>query len=145
MKALLYTMLGILFISIFAIGYSAYLLFYPFKTFEAVQPYRVITPVVQNGGELQYEADYCKYRSFTPSSVSKTLVGDDGYVYSLPVSVTAVFQKGCGKSVITNPIVLPEKFNFDQKYRLEITVSIPLNILRTETLELKTESFKITK
>ena len=58
---------------------------YPYQTSTQVQPYKVLTPIVEQGEFLQYEIDYCKYINDVPT-VDRQFV--DGIIYAVTFNVS---------------------------------------------------------
>lgn len=105
---------------------------------ELKQPFNVITPVVNQGGLLIYEIDYCKKTDLMPI-VNRQFV--DGLVYVLPPSSAAI-SRGCNK--IKNSVIVPRSLP-EGVYYLSSTVIYKVNPIRTITYEYRTDKFRVVK
>lgn len=105
-----------------------------------VQPYKVITKEVKQGGTLIYEVDSCKFKS-VPARIVTRFVDKDGTRYPQPTEDSNVVV-GCGKTRTT----LAVPFNMPEgEWYLDLEVAYKVNPLRTEYYNFKTDEFVIIK
>lgn len=109
---------------------------FPYKTSTQTQPYKVLTPVVEQGGFIQYEIDYCKYTDRVPE-VDRQFV--DGIIYAVPRANVQI-KKGCG--LVVNSIKVPDNLPAAE-YHLNARVRWRVNPIRTITEEYITEKFLV--
>lgn len=108
---------------------------FPFNTSTPnVQPYRIVTPIVKPGGILKYEADYCRFVSYS-AQTTRTFV--NALIYTMPTVITQ-HEKGCFKEniSITVPPELPPG-----EYYLSMIYTYKVSPLQTITKTAKTEKF----
>jgi hypothetical protein len=105
----------------------AWWLFYPYK---GIQTYdlRILTPVVQPGGLLRWEVDYCvDARTPVPAQVDREMVLQN-HVIAFPIpDVGYVIQQRCETK--SRVIGIPE-YAPGGTYHLEISTSLEVNPLR---------------
>lgn len=123
-----------------SIAYIAFLLFYPVKiTTPRIQPYHIVTPIVQHGESVIYTVDACKFKDY-PGIITRffksgeTLVGIESSPGFAPV--------GCHKTDV--PVKTPPTMN-PGMYSLVLNVAYKINPLRTITYTFTTETFEVTK
>lgn len=110
---------------------------YPYKPLTIVEPIKIHTPVVSQGGLLIYETDFCRNTKIKPIVKRRF---SNGIVYSLPDIVAINKQVGCNTNRVglEVPHALPEGdyvMYFEFVYRM--------NPLRQVTVIAETESFKV--
>ena len=130
---------GVVFIAIL-IAYLFYALFWPVEVIEPqVQPYKVLTPVVRQGGELKYQVDICKYHDL-PATIIRSFV-IEGVSYYLPEGSSNV-KVGCNKTdvLLDVPTVIPLGRGY-----LDIVTHYQINSYRTKSYHLKTDEFEVIK
>lgn len=131
--------------------YSAYLSFYPFDWLKYYnEPFPVLNEnkTVRAGEFLIYEIEYCRWND-KQATFSKDILGiDNANGITLP-TFRSSFGAICAKEeapqkVVINsthiPLHLPEG-----EYYMRMLVEQPLNPLRTESLTVETEPFKVVK
>jgi hypothetical protein len=114
-----------------------WLAFHPVKVLQPnIQPYKVITPVVQRLGVIIYQVDACKFRE-APTVISRRFVDTNNTHYPLP-DLPNNIKTGCAKTnvPVTVPPTLPPG-----TYYLTLDVSYQVNIFRTESYHLRTDTF----
>lgn len=111
---------------------------YPYKTFILNRPYRILTPLVEQGGLFIYEIDYCKYTE-VDANVNRKFV--DGLEYVMP-EIKPNFEKGCYIKIQT--IKIPENLP-PNTYHLKIQVDYKMNPIRTITHKIITTNFTVVK
>lgn len=127
-----YINLAIILVGFMLIGYWG---LYPFKTFETnIQPYKVITKVVQAGELLQYEADYCRLTTVT-STITRRFVND--LIYEMPPTNNQA-PRGCYKDIIS--IKVPSELP-PGKYHLSMIYVYSVSPLQKITRMAETEEF----
>ena len=105
-----------------------------------VQPYKVITKEVKQGGTLIYEVDSCKFKS-VPTRIIKQFIDKNNTRYPQPTENSNVVV-GCGKTRTT----LAVPFNMPEgEWYLDLEVGYKVNPLRTEHYNFKTDEFVIIK
>ena len=103
-----------------------------------VQPYKVITKEVKQGGTLIYEVDSCKFKS-VPTRIIKQFIDKNNTRYPQPTENSNVVV-GCGKTRTT----LAVPFNMPEgEWYLDLEVAYKVNPLRTEYYNFKTDKFVI--
>ena len=105
-----------------------------------VQPYKVITKEVKQGGTLIYEVDSCKFKS-VPTRIIKQFIDKNNTRYPQPTENSNVIV-GCGKTrtTLSVPFNMPEG-----EWYLDLEVAYKVNPLRTEYYNFKTDEFVIIK
>jgi len=127
-------------VAIFA--YCLYSAFWPFRVLETrVQPYRILTPVVQAGQPVVYEADFCKYTD-APALVTRGLYGENGSFISLPTVATNL-PTGC--HVVQSATTVVPITTTPGQYSVELTLTYHVNALRDITIKVKTATFTVTR
>ena len=63
MKIFQYVSLGVIAVAIVIMAYFFYMLFYPFKTVDLVEPVKVLTPEVKRGGDVKLKLEVVKYNN----------------------------------------------------------------------------------
>ena len=115
-----------------------YIVFVPIEIlYPNVQPYKVLTPVVERGGTLIYEVDACKLRSAV-GFVTRTFVINN-IEYKL-ISEKGQIRKGCNKMHVR--VHVPDTLPVGEAY-LAIDIAYELNPLRTIYYNLRTDRFII--
>lgn len=117
--------------------YLGYLLFYPAEVIKPnTQPYKVLTPIVYQGGVLKYEINACKLIE-TTALVSRRFV--DGVVINLPMTTNNV-KKGCFKSPTQTvvPLEVPPG-----TWHLQLDIEYKINSFRSATYHFTTETFTV--
>lgn len=135
-SALIITILG----SVMVV-YISYLLLWPQEPLKVVQPYHVITPVVNQGTRMAYDVEYCldKARSFTVHRVLLNM--DDGDLWDVADRVNHLAE-GCSKEV--HDLLTPMRID-EGRYKMIAGVSIQINPIRTIHYQYETEEFQIVK
>lgn len=129
-------MIVLVFATLFTM-YLGYLLFYPVEVIKPnVQPYKVLTPVVYQGGILKYEINACKFVEVT-ALASRRLV--DGVVINLPMTTNNV-KKGCFKS--PTQVVVPMEVP-PGEWRLQLDIEYKINSFRSITYHFITQQFEV--
>lgn len=119
----------------------------PVKVVDAIQPYKVVNPVVEAGDILRYEVEYCKYLDVAPNIVHQVIGDTSVRVSNGTISIELLdiglrIQEGCGG--IVKGIVIPPKLP-SGVYYIEEHITYPVNILRIEKYLFKTEKFEVTQ
>lgn len=112
--------------------------FYPYKTIEQEQPYKLVNNVVKQGDIIQYEMVYCKYSKVNPI-VNRQFI--DGIIYAMPVA-SAQIQRGCGQMI--NSVEIPKSLP-SGTYYMKVIVDYEVNPIRHIVHEFKTEQFTVIK
>lgn len=131
--------LALIYLTIVAIIYVAYLLYFPFKTVEIRQvPANVLNTdnEVKRAGIVLYTIDYCKYID-APAKISKMLVND---IVFPGTQTESNLPLGCGTKQASYQ--LPD-IDIKGKHHLVITLTYRINFLREETKTFETEPFTI--
>lgn len=103
-----------------------------------VQPYKIVTPVVEAGENMIYEADVCKYKEVY-SVVTRSFVDEKGVNYPLPQQYSNI-PAGCGK----NRVIVPTLPTYHSgKWYMTLDVQYQVNPLRTQTYHFRTDTFTI--
>ena len=126
-----------LFILTALLGLIAFWSYYPYKVrIDTVSPYKVITPVVETGGSLQYQRHTTKVMDIQGIASCKII---DGIEYQLPTRITT------GKPRVDRSIqlvVIPDQI-MPGNYRYICQVSYRVNPIRTIEYKTTTEVFKV--
>lgn len=117
-------------------GYMMFMMLYPFKVIDYIQPFQVVTKTVNAGGELRIFVDYCKSTD-APGVLHRSLVGD--ITYNLANTVSNL-PRGCGKSVV--PIAIPDYIP-SGTYHLRTTTEWNISVLRTVTNTAVSDDFTV--
>ena len=120
---------------------ASVLAFMPVQVIKAnQQPYKVITTSIKAGDLVTYVADVCKYKE-AGSIVSRVFIDANNIHYALPDQDSNV-PSGCHQ----NKVTLPTPINLHPgTWYLALDVEYKVNILRTETYHLRTETFIVTQ
>jgi hypothetical protein len=102
----------------------------------SVSAIRLLTPIVNAGGTLMYETDYCKSVA-APARVTRTL--RDSFIMPLPPSSSNV-PVGCGTSL--NVIDIPRFCNLGT-YHLDVLWQYDVNPLRTVSYGFSVGPFEV--
>lgn len=135
-----YFSMGIIITAIIGLVYFFYLILYPFKTVDLVQPIKVLNEnhEVQRGGDLILEIDYVKYGNYTVDS-SKNIICDDGNLVTMANNTTNL-PAGQQKFVVA--FTIPQKISLANCY-LQYTNVYKVNPLRNITKVWATETFRV--
>lgn len=131
----------ILSLTVIAMGIFMVILFgfwnlYPYeKVYNVKEPFRVLTPKVKVGDELQVEVSYCK-KDDTPVTITEKFV--DGVVYNRE-SFVAKNPEGCRTIVVSSPIPNLPAGTYYRKSIWEYEV----NPIRKIYYEFDSETFEI--
>lgn len=115
-------------------------LFFPFTVIKPNrQPYKILTPVVKQGGELTYQIDSCKYIAVR-SNVYRSFIQVPSNIEFPGIDEPNNIAVGCRKTNQTTliPIYLPKG-----TYYLNLSVLYYLNFLRTINYNFTTEKFRV--
>lgn len=125
--------LGLIFILIVWLTIIA---IYPFKVIDINRPFKVLTPVVKQGGLLQYQVSATK---LMPLTGTKKCSLEDGIIYFLP-NIDSKLALGDHSEIVGIPIPnsLPEG-----NYRYHCVVDYEIIFFRKVTTEFYTEPFKV--
>jgi hypothetical protein len=107
----------------------------PVKVSEVIST-EILTPVVEAGGTLQYEIDYCKYKSIEGVNYRSIV---DGYVVNFAAQ-TSSSPKGCASKVVE--MTVPAFLNTGH-YRIYVDTVYQVNPLRKETVSYTTDTFLV--
>lgn len=138
-KVLYYISMFIIVTAILLVAIASWFAFKPVNVVKPnVQPYKIITKVINPGDPVIYEADTCKYIA-VPSVVIRRFVDQDGTRYPQPPEASNV-KAGCGK--IRIPMSTP--FGIQPgTYYVDIEIAYQVNPLRKENYNFTTETFKV--
>lgn len=121
------------------IGYAVFMSVYPFKTIDYMNsPFPILNDnqTVKAGDFVRFTVDYCRYTDL-PTHVSRSLEND--IIYTL-ASSDVKNPTGCKTSISQTLIPLGIA---PGKYKLFITVSWNVNILRTIVKTIETQEFNV--
>ena len=122
-----------------AVVFFSFLTLQPANWVKFVQPYHVISPFVNQGGGMNYEVEYCSKKELF-LVVNRQLENiQTGELWDVP-DRAAHISKGCSKEQHNVPI--PVKIEAGT-YKLQASISIKVNPLRTDTYNFESESFQI--
>lgn len=135
-----YFSMAVIITAILGLLYFFYLVLYPFKTVDLVQPMKVLNPnhTVQRGGELIIEVEYIKYGNYTVDS-TKNIICEDGNLVTM-ASNTTNLPAGQQKFVVS--FTVPAKTSLTSCY-LQYTNVYKVNPIRNITKVWSTETFKV--
>lgn len=103
-----------------------------------VQPYKVITPVVNAGENMVYVANVCKYKEHV-AIATRTFVDEQNVHYPLPAQASDV-PAGCHD----NKVIVPTLPTYHPgKWHIELDIQYQVNLFRTQSYHFKTETFTI--
>ena len=126
-----------LFILTALLGLIAFWSYYPYKVrIDTVLPYKVITPVVEAGGSLQYQRHTTKVMDIQGIASCKII---DGIEYQLPTRITTG-EPRVDRSI--QLVVIPDQI-MPGNYRYVCTVVYRVNPIRTVEYNTTTETFKV--
>lgn len=112
---------------------------YPYKLMEFKNaPFPIINTIVNSGGRMVYEVDYCKYTNQSPR-VTKYFI--DGVVYEVN-TVDGIFEKGCHK--VKRDIYIPRALPVGS-YSVKIVAIFTPNPIREVQYTTNTLNFTIVK
>lgn len=121
----------------FCLGVAAFWVLYPYEVrTDTVLPYKVLTPVVEAGGVLEYQRHTTKLMDIQGTS---SCVIADGIEYQLPTRQTT------GKPRVDRSIqalTIPTQIQ-PGTYRYECRVTYRVNPFREITYDTYTEQFKV--
>lgn len=128
--------------------YFSYLAFWPVKAIDIfVQPYNVLTPVVQAGDNVKYEIEYCRYTDVDSVVTHHLLIRDEliripSIDTRMSISDGLRLREGCAEAVKT--VHIPEWVD-PGEYVLQEVVSYQVNFLQNVAYTFKTEPFTVTQ
>ena len=126
-----------LFILTALLGLIAFWSYHPYKVrIDTVLPYKVITPVVETGGSLQYQRHTTKVIDVQGTASCKIV---DGIEYQLPTRITSG-EPRVDRSI--QLVVIPDQI-MPGNYRYVCTVVYRVNPIRTVEYNTTTEVFKV--
>lgn len=130
-------------IGIMIVVYIGYLLLQdPDNVFTVRTPMLVTQKEYRVGDVVQYMFEYCKGKDYGIIDTQKIL--EDGYSILLPTNVDNIhFPVGCYTGVGTAPLVVPDDIPKNHNYRVVINITYRINPLKTKTIKIFTEEFKI--
>ena len=125
-------------IAIALLVYTFYLISFPKEVIHVnVQPNKVLTPVVEQGGTLKFTFDYCRLHPYT-STLSRT-IRNDTFSFPLPSFETAG-QTGC--FVLDAHVPIPEGLPAGRYYLLSVNTT-RINSFNTVVTQHETEWFEV--
>ena len=123
--------------ALFLMSMVIYWLIYPYKTVDFKKDvFPVENKIVEQGGRLRYEIDYCKYNETIPQ-ITRYFV--DGVLYETP-EISGGLISGCNN--IMRDIYIPKAIP-DGNYKIKIVIHYRLNPIRTVEIVKFTEQFII--
>lgn len=127
-----------LFLGIMAV-WAFFLIVQPANWLKVTQPYKVISPNIGQGYNLNYEVEYCSSKELY-LIVNRQLENiETGELWDVS-DRAAHFTKGCSKE--TQNVLIPVRIDVGT-YKLRDTISIKVNPLRTDTYNFESESFQV--
>jgi len=111
---------------------------YPYKVNNFQQPFKVLTPVVKQGGLLQYQVHYCKSMNLGANVTSSFA---NGIIYVMPTNQS---KKPVGCHTIVISVVVPSELP-PSTYHIMNVYSYQVNPIRTIDYVVITGNFKVVK
>jgi len=119
--------------------YAFFLIIQPANWLKIVQPYKVISPNIGQGYNLNYEVEYCSSKELY-LVVSRQLENTEtGELWDVSDRATH-FNKGCSKEI--QNVLIPLRIDVGT-YKLRDSVSIKVNPLRTDNYSYESASFSV--
>lgn len=117
---------------------SIFIYLYPFDVLEVHSPYKVLTPTVRAGDNLQYQVDSVKKLDF-PSDMACYF--EDGVIYKLPQMYS---NDKMGHNNFVIEMVVPATLQ-PSEYRLHCEINYHITTIKTVHYEYYTEYFQVIK
>ncbi len=132
-----YFALGTIFLALLLIFIVGFWLLYPYKPLVLNTPkFKVLTPIVKQGGVLQYVSDYCKYMKLS-ATTTRSFV--NGIIYNVPSIDT---NRPCGCFKTTFQVDIPKELPVG-KFYMHLIYKYKVNPIRTIVVEQNTEEFTV--
>ena len=119
--------------------YISFLFLQTSNPLKMVQPYKVISYSVGQGGILNYEVEYCSDRDFFLVFNRQLENINTGELWDVS-DIARHLTKGCSKE--QRSVQIPVKIDVGT-YKLRTTVTIKINSIRTEQFDFESESFGV--
>jgi len=110
----------------------------PYNIVETNSPFPVYKEEVKAGGEITYDVQYCKFKDVS-GNVKTQLVNDVIHFYP---DTFAIMPAGCKN--YTGRKKLPD-FLSEGEYKLMFNVEYKVNPLKTISIPMETETFRVIK
>ncbi len=119
--------------------YISYLLLYPSRIINVIQPYHVVNQVIKQGDRLVYEVQYCVEKDISFKVQRQIINVDTGELWDVSDRIDT-FKKGCTKEI--HSFLTPLRLDVG-RYRMLASINIRVNPLRYMQYEYETEVFQV--